>query len=112
VHELGLCEDVLQAVLRRAGGRTVTAVRVRVGALHRVSDQAFDQAFALVAAGTPAEAAAVDVVTVPVAARCRDCAATCDGDNPVPACPACGSGEIEIVHGNELILESIALGAS
>ena len=36
LHELGLCEGVLQAVERRAAGRRVTRVRVRVGAQHRV----------------------------------------------------------------------------
>ena len=48
MHELGLCEGVLEAVERRAAGRRVTRVRVRVGAQHRVVESAFDQSFALV----------------------------------------------------------------
>ena len=65
MHEVGICEDVLDAVLRRANGRTVTRVRVRIGADQHVSQDLFDRAFPLVAAGTAAAHAAVDVVTVP-----------------------------------------------
>jgi hydrogenase nickel incorporation protein HypA/HybF len=65
MHEVGICEDVLDAVLRRANGRTVTRVRVRIGAEQKVSQDLFDRAFPLVAAGTEAADAAVDVVTVP-----------------------------------------------
>jgi len=64
MHEVGICEDVLDAVLRRANGRTVTRVRVRIGTDQHVSQDLFDRAFPLVAAGTEAADAVVDVVTV------------------------------------------------
>ena len=64
MHELGICEDVLDTVLRRANGRTVTHVRLRIGSDLHVSQDLFDQAFPLVAAGTDAADAAVDVVAV------------------------------------------------
>jgi hydrogenase nickel incorporation protein HypA/HybF len=64
MHEVGICEDVLDAVLRRANGRTVTRVRVRIGSAHHVSQDLFDRAFPLVAAGTEAAGAAIDVVPV------------------------------------------------
>ena len=65
MHEVGICEDVLDAVLLRAAGRTVTRVKVRIGADLHVSQDLFDRAFPLVAAGTEAADAAVEVVTVP-----------------------------------------------
>jgi Zn finger protein HypA/HybF involved in hydrogenase expression len=43
VHELGLCTSILDAVARRAGERAVAQVRVRVGRLHHVHPDAFDQ---------------------------------------------------------------------
>jgi hydrogenase nickel incorporation protein HypA/HybF len=64
MHEVGLCEDVLEAVLRRAQGRTVTRIRLRVGTSHHMSEELFDQTFPLVAAGTEAADADVDVVVV------------------------------------------------
>ena len=64
MHELGICEDVLNVVLDHAHGRTVTRVRVHVGADLHVSEDLFDQAFPLVAAGTEAADAEVEVVVV------------------------------------------------
>ena len=90
MHELGLCEGILEAVERRAAGRRVTRVRVRVGALHRVVDPAFEQSFALVAQGTVADGAAVDLVVVPVRVTCRDCGHEAEATDALAACSACG----------------------
>jgi hydrogenase nickel incorporation protein HypA/HybF len=109
VHELGLCEGVLAAVERRAAGRRVTRVRVRVGAQHRVVESAFDQSFALVSQGTVAEGAAVDLVTVPVRVRCLDCGHEAEATDALAACPACGALDLETEGGDELILEAIHL---
>jgi hydrogenase nickel incorporation protein HypA/HybF len=109
VHELGLCEGVLEAVERRAAGRRVTRVRVRVGARHRVVPSAFDQSFALVAQGTVADGATVDLVVVPVTVRCLDCGNEAEATDALPACPACGGLDLESEGGEELILESIHL---
>ena len=65
MHELGLCEPLLEAVERRAGERRVQSVRVRVGELHRVEPEAFAFSFALVAEGTVAEGAELDLVPIP-----------------------------------------------
>jgi hydrogenase nickel incorporation protein HypA/HybF len=107
VHELGLCEGVLAAVERRAAGRRVTRIRVRVGAQHRVVPSAFDQSFALVAQGTVADGAAVDLVTVPVRVRCLDCGHEGEATDALAACPACGGLDLETEGGDELILEAI-----
>jgi hydrogenase nickel incorporation protein HypA/HybF len=109
VHELGLCEGILEAVERRAAGRRVTRVRVRVGARHRVVESAFDQSFALVAQGTVADGAAVDLVVVPVTVTCLDCRQVAEATDVLAACPACGALDLEVEGGDELILEAIQL---
>ncbi|MFN2490886.1 MAG: hydrogenase/urease maturation nickel metallochaperone HypA, partial [Actinomycetota bacterium] len=58
MHEIGLCEAIMEAVERRAAGRRVNRVKVRVGARHRVAEPSFNQAFSLVSGGTVAEDAA------------------------------------------------------
>jgi hydrogenase nickel incorporation protein HypA/HybF len=107
VHELGLCEGILDAVQRRAAGRRVTRVRVRVGAQHRVVPSAFDQSFALVSQGTVADGAAVDLVVVPVRVKCLDCGHEAEAADPLAACPACGGLDLDTNGGDELILEAI-----
>lgn len=112
MHEVGLCEGVLDAVLRRAAGRRVTGITVRVGVLHRVAEPAFDQAFALVSAGTDAEDATIDLRLVPVRAKCASCGAETESPDLVVVCPSCGSSELDVLAGDELVLESISVSSS
>jgi hydrogenase nickel incorporation protein HypA/HybF len=107
MHELGLCASIVDAIENRAGERPVAKVRVRVGRLHHVHPEAFDQSFAIAAMGTVAADAAAELVLLPVAARCTSCGAQWDGDEIPLACPECGAVEVEVVGGDELVLESI-----
>lgn len=105
MHELGLCAGVVDAVQRRAEGRSVVRVGVRVGVLHRVAPEAFEQAFAVAAAGTVAENAEPELVFVPVEARCRGCGAGFTSHDPMPACPHCTGLDVGTHGGEELMLE-------
>jgi hydrogenase nickel incorporation protein HypA/HybF len=107
MHELGLCTSIVDAIEHRAGARPVSRVRVRVGRLHHVHPEAFDQSFAIAALGTVAEDAAAELVLLPVRAHCQGCGATWDCDDIPLACAGCGSVDVELVGGDELVLESI-----
>lgn len=105
MHELSYCEGVLEAVERRAAGRRVARVGVRIGAVHRVVAGAFEQSFQLAAAGGPAEGATTEVVVVPVHGHCMDCRSDFDAADPSPACPTCGSLDVAVEGGDEVVLE-------
>ena len=107
MHELGLCSSIIEAVERRAGERRVARVKVRVGRLHHVHPEAFDQSFAVAAMGTVAEGAGAELVLLPVRIRCASCQAESEGDEAPVFCPSCGAASIEITGGDELMLESI-----
>ncbi|WP_235018030.1 hydrogenase maturation nickel metallochaperone HypA/HybF [Thermomonospora echinospora] len=106
---MGLCEAIVDATLRRAGGRRVSAVRVRATG-HPVDPGVVEQGFRLAAAGTVAEGAALDLVVEPPAVRCR----SCDETSPVTtatalaACPRCGGLDVTVPAGDGLVVESIA----
>ena len=107
MHELGLCTSIVDAIERRAGDRQVARVRVRVGQLHHVHPEAFDQSFAVAARGTIAEDATAELVLLPVQARCGSCDHEWDGGDLPVACPRCGGFELTLTGGDELVLESI-----
>jgi hydrogenase nickel incorporation protein HypA/HybF len=107
MHELGLCASIVDAIERRAGERGVASVRVRVGRLNHVHPDAFEQSFAMAAMGTVAEHAAAELVLTPVAAGCAACGHRWEEDELPLACPACGAPDVELLGGDELILESI-----
>lgn len=109
MHELGLCDSVLDAVEQRAAGRRVVALRVKIGVLHRVSQEAFDAAFTVLSTGSVAQGAAVDFVVQPVRVRCQSCDVDVAADDLLAACPACGAAEFDSDGGDEVLLESLEL---
>jgi hydrogenase nickel incorporation protein HypA/HybF len=108
VHEFGLCEGVLEAVQKRAAGRPVAGIRVRCGVRHAVDPASMAQAFEMVAVGTEADGAAVEVVTVPATVTCHGCGTASEVSDPIPVCPRCGSADVDVSGGDELTLESVS----
>jgi hydrogenase nickel incorporation protein HypA/HybF len=111
MHEIGLCEALMDAVERRAAGRRVAGVKFRVGVLHRVVEPSLEQAFSMVSTGTVADGATVELVTLPVQVTCRACRTQSTGDDLLTVCTACGATDLELTGGDELVLESIRLAA-
>jgi hydrogenase nickel incorporation protein HypA/HybF len=109
MHELGMCEGVLYAVQRRAGTRRVTGLRVHVGALNRVVEEAFVQSFQLVASGTVAEQAEIDLVIDPAEFRCLRCDAHLESADVMSVCTSCGNTTLEMLSGEQILLESISV---
>ncbi|WP_405140875.1 hydrogenase maturation nickel metallochaperone HypA [Sphaerisporangium sp. NBC_01403] len=109
MHEYGIAESILAAVEGRADGRRIRRARVQVGALLRVAEPSINDAWALVAEGTVAEGARLDLVTLPVRLTCRACGNTTTSVDPYAVCPACGATDVDTEGGDDLVLESIQL---
>jgi hydrogenase nickel incorporation protein HypA/HybF len=104
--EVDMCEAILRTVEDRAAGRRVSEIQLRIGLLHEVSPASLRAAFSLVAAGTVADHARLDVVLVPAERRCRHCGQLAQDD---ARCRYCGSTEIGIDGGDDIVVESILL---
>ncbi len=111
MHEYGLSEGVLDAVRQRANGRQVARIRVRFGVRHAVVAEALSQSFSFVAAGTEADGAEVELVTVPATVSCRDCGTSAETTDVLAVCPRCGGDNVELTGGDEMILESVTYEA-
>jgi hydrogenase nickel incorporation protein HypA/HybF len=107
MHEIGMCEGLVDLVRQHADGRRVAEVRVRVGARHAVVGEAFDQAFALAAEGSAAEGADLDLVITPVTVECGACGRRSESTDVLAVCPLCGGGDVDVHGGDELVLESV-----
>ena len=112
VHEVGLCEAIVEATLRRARGRRVRGVRVRVGG-HPVDPEVINLNFQLAAAGTLADGAEIDLVMDPMSLRCNGCGATSTvlDHLAMVACPRCGGIDVELHGSDDVVLESVTVDA-
>lgn len=109
MHEFGLAQGILDTVLERAGGRQVSEVAVRAGAMQRIDGPTMDMAFASVAQGSVADGADVRLELVPVTLTCHACGAVTEAMDPYAACSQCGGVDLDAEGGDELTLVSLTL---
>jgi hydrogenase nickel incorporation protein HypA/HybF len=109
MHELSIAQALMTIVEDHARGRRVTAVEVKVGYLRQVVPSALELAFELVAEGTPAQGARLELEEVPAAGTCRHCGAYSELEAFPLTCGACGSWQMEITRGEELRVEALEL---
>jgi hydrogenase nickel incorporation protein HypA/HybF len=104
MHELGICEAVLERVQERAAGRRVEGVGLRAGAGLRLVSGAVQQSFDLLTVGTTAEGAVVDLDVVPGRGTCQECEAAFEAEALLAACPSCGSVAVEVQGADDLVV--------
>jgi hydrogenase nickel incorporation protein HypA/HybF len=104
MHELGICEAVLERVEQRAGDRRVDGVGLRAGTGLRLVPEALQQSFELLTMGTVLDGAALELEIVPGRGTCRDCGESFAVAETFPDCPACGSVVVSVEGGDELVV--------
>jgi hydrogenase nickel incorporation protein HypA/HybF len=110
MHELSLAESVVAIASRHAAGRPVARVELKVGHLRQVVPAALEFAFELVAQGSVVEGAELVVEEVPAAGRCRACGAESELPGFPLACAAWGGLDLELLRGEELLVDALELG--
>jgi hydrogenase nickel incorporation protein HypA/HybF len=109
LHELSIAESVVRIASRQANGRRVTKVRMKVGHLRQVVPSALTFSFELVAEGTPVEGAELEMEEVPAVGVCSGCVVESRLDSFPLLCRMCGGFDLEILRGEELLVESLEL---
>ena len=120
VHELSISSAIVDTSLRHAGGRQVSAVSVKAGALRQVVPESLRFYFEIVARDTACARARLELEVVPAWLRCGACEREWD---PAPEprsghlalgpvlpsfrCPDCGLAGADVIRGDELEVESI-----
>ncbi len=109
MHELAIAEAVVRIACDHAAGRRIAKVELKVGHLRQVVPSALDFSFGLVAEGTDAEGAELVIETVPAAGRCRTCGSRTEFPGFPLECGACGSFDVEVLQGEELLVDALEL---
>lgn len=109
MHELAIADSVVQISCRHAAGRQVTKVYLKVGHLRQVVPSALAFSFELVAQGTPAEGAELEIEEVPATGSCGACGAESRLESFPLQCGACGGFDLQIREGEELYVESLEM---
>lgn len=106
MHELSITQGVVRTVAEHTGGRRVTGVRLRIGALSGVVPEAIRFCFELATVGTPLDGARLEIEDEPGRGRCRTCGDEFAMPDLLPRCP-CGSTDAEVVAGRSLTVATV-----
>ena len=112
MHEFSIGQGIVQTVLAELAGRglppgALRAARIAVGAMHQIVPDTLVFAYESLTQNTPAAGSKLVLRPVPVTARCKACGWEGAIEVPLFLCGACQSGEIELITGMELNLESL-----
>jgi hydrogenase nickel incorporation protein HypA/HybF len=110
MHEMALCEGILQSIeenARREGYQRVRMVRLEIGALAGVELDAMRFGFDAVVQGTLADGARLEIVEVPGQAWCMQCARAVPVSRRFDDCPRCGGIELEVTGGDAMRIKAL-----
>ena len=108
MHELGISRNIVAIVGEAAKGRRVRRVTLEIGKLSGVMPEAIEFSFDLVAQGSPAAGAVLEIREIEGRARCAECGAEFALPHFLAAC-VCGSRRLAYLAGEELNIKSVDL---
>jgi hydrogenase nickel incorporation protein HypA/HybF len=112
MHELAVCESLLsqvRALAAERGAESVGVITVQIGPLSGVEPELLAHAFSIARAGRYTEQARLDVETVAIELRCRDCGGESSAVPNRMLCSHCSSWRVALVHGDEMVLARVEL---
>ena len=112
MHELSLVAnlfDVIERHVKEHKPKAVTRVRVQLGRMSGVVPELFETAFDTYKKGTLAEDAELEIVVVPVKARCRSCRRIFRPTPDAFRCPHCDSDRWKLLEGTDIVLDKIEI---
>ena len=112
MHELSLCEDLMEQVLAIAKANhaeKVVSIIVRIGPLSGIEPMLLESAFSISRAGTLAEDAQMLTEILPIRVQCNRCGAETEAVINHLICSSCGDFNTKLLSGDELILARVEL---
>ncbi|PYF02696.1 hydrogenase-3 nickel incorporation protein HypA [Rhodopseudomonas faecalis] len=110
MHEMALCESVIEIIEREAQQQNFSKVRavwLEIGALSHVEPEALRFCFSAVSRNTIAAEARFEIIGVPGEAWCMKCAATVPLAQRYEPCPRCGGHQLQVTAGEELRVKEL-----
>lgn len=110
MHEMSLCESVLEILEQSAEREAFSSVKrvwLEIGVLSCAAPEAMRFSFDAVMKGTLAEGAQLEIIEVSAVARCNQCLQDVEITGYDDPCPLCGSERLEIRGGDQLCVKEL-----
>jgi hydrogenase nickel incorporation protein HypA/HybF len=111
MHEMSLTEGVVRILEDQAAAHGFTRVKtvwLEIGELSTVVPDSMEFCFEAVAKGNPLTAETrLEIIRVPGAAWCMDCATSVAVTSRVDLCPQCGGTKLAVTAGEEMRIKEL-----
>ncbi|OQX13146.1 MAG: hydrogenase maturation nickel metallochaperone HypA [Thiothrix lacustris] len=110
MHEMSLCESVLQVLeteAQRQQFSRINTVWLEIGVMSGVEIEAMRFCFDVIVRNTLANGATLKIIEVPAEAWCLECAQTVSIQQRYDACPHCGSFQLQVIRGEEIRIKEL-----
>jgi len=111
MHEATIACHLIDALVRRIDGGeiagTVSKIHVRVGRMTAVAPDNLRHLFGILAEGSAVEGADLEIEEIPVRGKCKACGVEFDIDGAFFSCRGCGSHDVDIISGRELMIAAV-----
>ena len=112
MHEVSVIEEIVTTIrdeIKQYPGATVETVSLKIGKLRQFVPDIMKFCFNVATKGSELEKAQLVLTEVPITIFCKRCEMTTELEEYDFHCPDCQSVDIQVISGNELILDSIKL---
>lgn len=110
MHEMSLCEGILQIIETEAQQQQFSEVKqvvLDIGVLSGVEIPALEFAFEVVMRGSVAEKAKLKINTIEARAWCMPCSETVIIKQRYDACPLCEGYQLQVSSGDEMKIKEL-----
>jgi hydrogenase nickel incorporation protein HypA/HybF len=112
MHEFSMCEGIVENTLiefEKFGNKNARLLKVKVviGKLHRIVTDTLVFAFEVLTRETPIKGSVLELEQIAVTCMCNDCMCKSEITPPLFKCGKCSSGNLTIISGKELYIESL-----
>ena len=110
MHELSLCEGILNILEDHAGKQNFSKVKtvwLEIGELSGVEIEAMRFGFDVVMKGSLADEAKLEIITISGQAWCMQCQQTVHVQQLFSACPNCQSYQLQVTAGEEMRIKEL-----
>jgi hydrogenase nickel incorporation protein HypA/HybF len=110
MHEMALCEGILQVLEEQAATQRYSRVRtvwLEIGALAGIEIEAIRFSFDVVTRNSLADGASLEIIERSGEAWCMQCAQRVEIDQRYDGCPNCGSYQLQVTGGEEMKIREL-----
>jgi hydrogenase nickel incorporation protein HypA/HybF len=110
VHELSVTQSIVESVLKEMDDRgleRIGAVHLKLGRMTTFVPDCVKFYYDALTADTPLAGSDLIIEEIDVTGRCNNCGAGLEFDEPFFVCPECGSVDIEILSGREILIDAL-----